>query len=390
MTLLREKRAEQLLMRLLELPGCSGEEGEVMAWLVDQLRQGGVPADSIEFDEAHRRSRHGGRVGNLACRLPGTRRGARRMLLAHADTVPLCRGVRPVRRGDSIAPAASDTALGADDRAGCAVLLATALEVVRGAEPHPPLTFLWTVQEETGLHGAKHVRLGMLGRPRMAFNFDGGPAERVTVGATGGYRIEIDVTGLAAHAGVAPEEGVNAITVASLAIARLHRDGWLGLVERDGRRGTSNIGVIRGGDATNVVTPHVRLRAEARSHDPRFRGRIVRAIQRAFRDAARMTRNREGAAGRVRFDGRLDYEAFKLPDNEPAVLAAEAAVRAIGGEPVRAVSNGGLDANWLTARGIPTVSLGCGQVHVHTTAERMNLVEFRKACAVAMQLARAE
>ena len=115
--------------------------------------------------------------------------------------------------------------------------------------------------------------------------------------------------------------------------------------------------------------------------------RIVREIERAFRDAARRVRNTQGQSGSVQFAGRLDYEAFKLPAGDPSVRAAICAIRRLGGEPITAVSNGGLDANWLTHRGIPTVSLGCGQENMHTTDEAVNLPEFRRACDIAMLLA---
>jgi len=307
--------------------------------------------------------------------------------MAHADTVPLCEGARPVRRGRWIVPADKHTALGADDRGGCAVVLATALELLSGRIDHPPVTFLWTVQEEIGLHGARHARLGMLGRPRLAFNFDGGAAEKLTVGATGAYRLDVHITGMAAHAGNAPEEGVSAISIAALAIAELHREGWHGRIEKKGRHGTSNVGLIEGGEATNVVAPRAVLRAEARSHDPDFRRKIVRIIERAFQRAARNVRSRQGVCGQVRIDRRLDYEAFLLPDDDPSVLAAEEAITRIGGEPLRAVCDGGLDANWMTARGMPTVSLGCGQLGGHTVSERLDLAEFRKACRIALELA---
>jgi tripeptide aminopeptidase len=381
------ENAERLVMELLTIPGESGREGRVMEFLVRKLRQAGAPADAICFDPVHLRSPHGGEVGNLVCKLSGTMRGRRRLLMAHVDTVPLCRGARPVRRGRLIVPADKQTGLGADDRAGVAVVLSAALEILRRRLPHPPLSFCFTVQEELGLYGARYARLKTLGKPRLAFNFDGGPAERVTIGATGGYRMEISVRGVASHAGSAPEEGVSAIAVAALAIARLHQEGWHGRIEKGGRQGTSNVGVIRGGQATNVVAPLVEVRAEARSHDPVFRQRIVRTIQRAFHGAARAVRNRQGVCGEVQITGRADYEAFLLPDNDPSVLTAEAAIFGIGGDPLRAISNGGLDANWMTARAIPTVTLGCGQQNPHTLAERLDLAEFQRACRIALRLA---
>ncbi|HEY4761735.1 MAG TPA: M20/M25/M40 family metallo-hydrolase [Thermoguttaceae bacterium] len=384
------RNAEQLLVELLSIPGGSGREAKVADFITRKLREAGADKKSISTDDAPRRSPIGGEVGNLVFKLPGTISGKRRMLMAHMDTVPLCIGARPVRRGRYLLPADKNTGLGADDRSGTAVLLAVALAILKHGLPHPPLTFFWTVQEEVGLYGARHAKLSLLGRPRLAFNFDGGNADKVTIGATGGYRMDIQIQGLASHAGAAPELGVSAIAIAAMAIAKLHHEGWHGKIEKNGRRGTSNVGIIHGGDATNVVTPYVEVRAEARSHDPRFRRRIIRMIERAFQQAARKVHNAKRQHGSVRISGRLDYESFRLPEDDPSLLAAEAAIRQIGFQPFRVISNGGLDANWLTARGIPTVSLGCGQENFHTPAERLNLPEFHKACRIARQLATAE
>jgi tripeptide aminopeptidase len=381
------KNAESLVMGLLATAGISGREGDVVQFISRRLRQAGAPADAIHIDRPPPSSPIQGETGNLVLRLPGTQPGKRRLLLAHVDTVPLCHGARPIRRGRYIVPADKRTGLGADDRAGAAVLLWVALEMLRHKLPHPPLCFLWTVQEEIGLYGARYARLGLLGRPQLAFNFDGGAADKVTIGATGGYRMQIHIRGVASHAGVGPEKGVSAVTVAALAIAQLHREGWHGRIEKGGRQGTSNVGVIRGGEATNVVTPEVEVRAEARSHDPAFRRKIVHAIEQAFRQAAGEVRNVAGVRGRVRIEGALDYESFRLSNDEPCVTVAEAAVRRCDAQPVRAVSDGGLDANWLTARGIPTVSLGCGQENGHTVSERLDLAEFRRACRIALCLA---
>ena len=382
-----EKQSLKLVMELMAIRGGSGREGAVAEFIRRKLAKAGADDAWIKTDTAHRKTPIDGQQGNLVLKLPGTLRGPRRMLSAHMDTVPICVGCRPVLRGRRVVSADPTTGLGADDRAGAAVVLATALELLRGRVAHPPLTFLWTVQEEIGLHGARHVRLGMLGKPRLAFNFDGGSPEKLTIGATGGYRMTIDVRGVASHAGGAPEEGVSAVAIASLAIADLVENGWHGLVCKGRSEGTSNVGVIEGGAATNVVADHVQVRAEARSHDPKFRRKITEAIEKAFRRAAGKVRSVDGQQGQIQFDGRLDYESFRLPLSAPCVKTAAAAVQICGGDPEYAVANGGLDANWLTARGIPTVSLGCGQKNIHTVKEQLDVALFHQARRIALQLA---
>ena len=382
-------KAFNLVLRLMAVEGKSGEESRVVRFIRSTLKRAGVPDSWVRTDSAHKHTPIRGDTGNLCLKLPGTYKAPRRLLMAHLDTVPICVGSNPVKKGGFVRPGDRNTGLGADDRAGAAVVLHTALELIRRGYPHPPLTFFWTVQEEVGLQGVRHARLEMLGRPKMAFNWDGGSAEKLTVGATGGYRMRIEIRGIASHAGGAPERGVSAIAIAALAIADLQRNGWHGEILKRGKRGTSNVGFIHGGEATNVVTDHVVLRAEARSHDKRFRRRIIREIESAFQRAVREVRAEDGRTGSVDIEGNLDYESFKLIVNEPCVIAAEAAICAMGGTPERAVSNGGVDANWMVARGIPTVTLGCGQLNQHMTSEALDIAEFHEACRIALCLATA-
>lgn len=375
------------VMKLMGIVGKSGQESKVADYVTRALLKGGAQTSFIESDAAHRRSPNGGERGNLVMKLPGTRRGPRRMLSAHLDTVPICVGSQPKRKGNLVKSADPTTGLGADNRAGTAVLLTTALHLLRHRVPHPPLTFCWFVQEEVGLLGARHVSKGLLGKPKLAFNWDGGGPTKLTIGATGGYRMQIEIDGLASHAGGAPEKGISAISIAALAIADLQQHGWHGLIRKGKHSGTSNVGYIEGGEATNVVTDHVAIRAEARSHHPGFRKRIVTAIEKAFRQAVKQVPNNNGKTGKVRIKGRLDYESFRLSRKEPCVQAAEAVVHSLGHRPLLAIANGGLDANWITRHGIPTVSLGCGQANAHTVAETLNIREYQLACQIALQLA---
>ena len=384
-----KKAADDLVMQLMAIRGKSGEEADVAKFIRAQLKAAGAPAKSVTEDTAWKLTPIDGKTGNLIFKLPGTIKAPRRMLMAHMDTVPICVGCQPKKKGNFVKSADPTTGLGADDRAGVAVTLGTALHILKNKIPHPPLTFLWTVQEEIGLHGARHVKLGSLGKPKLAFNWDGGSPAKLTIGATGGYRMNIEIEGQASHAGNAPEKGISAIAIASVAIADLQKNGWHGLIKKRGKSGTTNVGVINGGAATNVVTDLVTIRAEARSHDPVFRKEIVRQIEKAFQSAVKQVKNSSGAVGKVKIEGRLDYESFRLEKDEPAVAAAMAAVKSIGEKPNPQITNGGVDANWLSARGIPTVTLGCGQMNPHMVTETLDLVAYRKACHIARILATA-
>jgi tripeptide aminopeptidase len=380
-------RAERLVLDLMAIAGKSGEEAAVADYIRQKLLVAGAAAASVVTDNAARRALIAGNTGNLIFKLPGTLKGPRRLLTAHMDTVPICVGAQPRVEGVFVRSANPNTGLGADNRAGCAIILSVALEILEHKLPHPPLTFCWFIQEEVGLHGARHTQKSLFGKPAMGFNWDGGACEKLTIGATGGYRMDILIEGIASHAGVSPERGVSAITIAALAIADLQRSGWHGLVQQGSRRGTSNVGLIEGGAATKVVADRVMLKAEARSHDPKFRAKIVAAIERAFRNAAREVKDSQGRRGSAQFRGRLDYEAFCIDAQSDCVRLAEDAVRDIGRTPERVISNGGLDANWLNAHGIPTVTLGCGQLNVHTSSERLDLAAYRDACRIALWLA---
>lgn len=379
--------ALELIETMLAIPGPSGQEAAVQRFIVDQLIDAGADRTWIKTDDAQRRTPIDGECGNLCLCLPGTIDGPRRLLMAHMDTVPICVGCKPVRSDNMITSADPATGLGADNRSGCAVILNAALRILRDGLPHPPLTFLWTIQEEIGLQGARHVDVDMLGAPELGFNFDGGSPNKLTIGATGAYRLNIDIDGIASHAGVRPSDGVSSITVASMAIAKLQADGYLGRIEQPEGKGTANIGTIHGGQATNVLAPKTSLTAEIRSHDSVFRKRVLDRFQSTFEEAVASVTNAAGEHGCVHMESRLDYESFALDDRSVVIQVAEDAVRAVGKEPFHAITDGGIDPNWLNLHGVPTVSFGAGQVNFHTVHEALDIQQFLEACDIAMKLA---
>src|SRR5262245_40702683 len=111
-----DAEALSLVTDLIGIPGRSGEETRVMDFIRGTLAKAGVPESAFTMDDAHRRSPLVGQVGNLVLKLPGTVRGPRRMLAAHTDTVPICVGSRPVKKGGRIVSADKSTGLGGDDR----------------------------------------------------------------------------------------------------------------------------------------------------------------------------------------------------------------------------------------------------------------------------------
>lgn len=388
-------QAVDRLLRFLAVEGVTGQEKAIGQAVVEALREAGVPRRSIGFDRAHERIPLPTETGNLVVRLAGTRPGPRRLFLTHLDTVPLCAGAQPVRKGQRIV-AAGPTALGGDNRTGVACLVTLAVTLLRQRLPHPPLTLLFTVREESGLWGARYVDPADLGHPVEAFNVDGRSASELTIGAVGAVRWQAEVFGRAAHAGVHPEQGVSATLVASLALAEAYRSGWFGKIRRAGQEGTANVGSFGGrdgrcaGEATNVVTDYVLLHGEARSHSPRFVRAIAAAYREAFRTAAARVRDHRGRAARVRFGARLDYHPFRLKPAAPVVRHALAAAEHAGLRPMLRVTNGGLDANWLVRHRIPTVTFGAGQNNPHTVEEFVDLTEFLAACRLALALATRE
>jgi len=382
-----DQTAIKLLTELLSIPGKSGDERAIADLILKKAKAAGVKDSQIKEDKAHQKSPYGGNCGNIIIKLPGTYRAPRRLLMAHIDTVPLCVGARPVRDGDVIRPQDSNTALGGDDRAGATVVLNTLLTILKHNLPHPPLTFYWPVQEEVGLVGARYVSPRDLGQPKLCFNWDGGPADEICIGATGAYNVKVTVHGIASHAGVHPEAGVSAIGTASLAIADLVENGWHGLVVKGKKRGTCNLGIIEGGDATNVVTDQCVIYGEVRSHDEEFRQKILNAVEKAFVKAAKKMKNDSGRTGSIEFEWDLKYPAFLLSRQEAAVQTAEDAVTNLGLKPSLVVGNGGLDANFLSDRGMPTVTLGCGEKNVHTVDEVVIVENFLNGCKLGLELA---
>ena len=260
--------AVEEFMALASLNSPSRREAPVAAYLVNRLREMGL---SPEVDDSAPRS--GSDTGNVIVRVPGNTAGATVLLCAHMDTVGPTEGMVPVLR-DGVITSNGETVLGADDKAGIAIILAALSELLLGDTPHGPIEVVFTVQEEVGLFGATYLNAEL--KADFGYILDGdGPVGNIANQAPSKVDLDFVLEGRAAHAGISPEAGINAIVAAAKAIARL-RTG------RIDAHTTSNVGVISGGKARNIVPDRAEVAVEVRSTDTAKLEREVQAVLDAF------------------------------------------------------------------------------------------------------------
>ena len=375
------------LLDLLTVEGLTGQESKVVEAITEKLISAGCKKAWIKTDDAHKRLGDGFEIGNLIVKLPGTVKAPRIMFSAHMDTVPLCKGAKPVIKGKRIV-AKGNTGLGGDDRSGCAAIVTLVETLLKNKIPHPPITLLFPIAEENGLHGSRMVRFSDLGNPVMGFNLDGRQPNEIVIGAMSAVRWTAEITGHSTHAGLEPHKGISAGLIAAKAMATISENGYFGKIVKGNRTGTSNLGTMHGGEASNQVMDRATLTGECRSHSPAFLEQIVRVYKAAFEQAAKGATNDAGKCGKVKFIVISDYRAFRLKKSEPCVKIASKAVEAIGLKPNPLVMDAGLDANNFNEKGLPTVTLGTGTHKFHQLEEYVDIKEYQMTCAVLVEIAR--
>lgn len=383
--------AVNLVTELIAIPGGPGDEAKIAARIRQELIALGVSPRSIRFDKANQSTVLKSSTGNMVAYLPGLgkfRNAPRRMLSTHMDTVPLCVGAVPKRQSKTRITAAGNTGLGADNRSGCGSILTAVRELTEAAWDHPPLTLLFTVQEEVGLQGAQNLDASMLREPEVSINVDGGDPCEMVYAAIGGRQWRTTIHGIASHAGCHPEDGASAATIFAKAQARLTADGWHGQVKQGRNRGTANIGSVRGGAATNVVMDELVVTGECRSHSKPFLDRMMRTYERAFEDSAKQTKNAAGKCGHIEFEVTNAYPSFRMSKTHPSVKAVERALATLELTPRLRQIDGGLDANCLTGvHGTPAITIGAGAHDIHTVNEYLDIPEYLDACRVLLHVA---
>jgi tripeptide aminopeptidase len=360
-------RLTELFLEFTRIPSPFKYERQMADAVVKLLK-----AVGLEVQEDDTGARTGGEAGNLSCTVMGEGR-PHIALGAHLDTVVPTDRLEPYLGDDGVFRNGRPTILGADDKAAVAALV-HATELLKGSgRPFPSYELLFTVSEEIGLVGSKHLDHKVLDSPFAAVFDSAGPVGGITVKAPSHNTFKATFRGRAAHAGVEPEKGRSAILAAARAIAAME----LGRLDEET---SANIGVIHGGVGTNVVADLCEIEGECRSHDEDKLARVTAAMIDAMQAGA--------AHAGVDVDIALvqEYRAFALTGRSPVVRLSKAALVDMGLEPHMHASGGGSDANILNARGLPTVNLSAGMIHVHGPDEHVSLDDLERLCGLALRM----
>ncbi|WP_061809693.1 tripeptidase T [Rossellomorea vietnamensis] len=359
--MINEERLLNEFLELVQIDSETKEEAEIAKVLTKKFSDLGV---EVFEDDTMGETGHG--AGNLICTLKGNKDGVDTIYFtSHMDTVVPAKGVKPTLKEDGYIYSDGTTILGADDKAGLATMLESVRVLKENNISHGDIQFIITVGEESGLVGAKALDSSLV-KAKYGFALDSdGKVGNIIVAAPTQAKVKATIYGKTAHAGVAPEKGVSAITIAAKAISKMP----LGRIDEET---TANIGRFEGGKATNIVCEQADILAEARSLVPEKMEAQVEKMKAAFTSVA------EEMGVRAEVEVQVMYPGFKFKDGDEVVEVAKRAAKKIGRPSELLTSGGGSDANVIAGFGVPTVNLAVGYEEIHTKSERMPVEELNK------------
>ncbi len=363
--MIAKERLKNTLLTLLSINSPSGQEEGLANYLRERMFSLGF---EVYEDSAGRAI--GKEQGNLICKKKG--RGPFLLFNAHMDTIADTRDLKIVEEG-KILRGIGASILGGDDKAGITAILCAVEAVLEKGGDHNSLEIVFTISEEVGLEGAKYLDYSLL-ESKIGFVLDGGSPQEVIVSAPSHDLLRFLVRGKSAHAGVNPEEGINAIRLASKAIANMR----LGRIDEET---TANIGVIKGGSARNIVPDTVEILGEARSRDEEKLRQQVEHMIKCFEVV-----KEEG--GDVVWEVERSYNMFRLsPSSLPVQLVLQAG-QEIGLDIQLRDGGGGSDANIFNEKGIQSVILGAGAHKPHSPEEFVDLEELEASARMLANIMR--
>jgi tripeptide aminopeptidase len=269
------------------------------------------------------------------------------------------------------------TILGADDKSAIAIILEVMDVILENNLDYPPVEIVFTVCEEIGLLGAKHFDYSLIDS-KFGYILDSTDTNGIVTKAPYANKITIKIYGKAAHAGAEPENGVNAIGVASMAISGLK----LGRIDKET---TCNLGTIKGGVATNIVPEFVEIKGEVRSHNAEKLKVITDNILDAFYTAAKELQN-DSDLPRIDAVVENDFPNTDIPEDHEAIVLAKKAAANLGVTLESKTIGGGADANIFFGKGIVAGVLGTGMTNVHTLDECIDIKDMENSAKLVLEI----
>ncbi len=359
---INRERLARTFTQLCEIDSPSRREGRLAMHLRAVFTELG--AESVVEDNSA--SQTGSDCGNLIVRFSGNTSGEPIFFACHMDTVEPGCGIEVLRVGD-LFTSRGDTILGGDDKSGIAAVIEMIRVLAEEKLSHGPIEVLLTTCEEIGLLGAKHLDHTLL-RAGSGYALDSTGINKIIVGAPAANRLKIKVHGIAAHAGLNPEQGVSALCLAARAIADLR----LGRLDE---QSTANFGLIYGGVATNIIPDLITIEGEVRSHSAARLKDYTREIETTFQNVVWSWADQTGIGRHPSVDIHVEqeYPALSLEDDDPVLVRLRRAGDLLERELLFQVAGGGSDANILNSYGFKTAIVATGMEKVHTCDECLDL-----------------
>ena len=358
--MINTKRLTDSFCSLVAIDSLSFKEEKMVKYLNERLLGLGIKP-------------HTDKTGNIYAFVKGSLSGDAVLFCAHTDTVAPGIGKRAVVHPDGKITSNGDTVLGADDMSGVAAILEM-LEVLKENNiPHRDTELLFPSAEEVYIKGSSAFDFSAV-KAKTAYVLDlDGNIGNAAYAAPSLISFEINVKGRAAHAGFAPEDGINAAAAAAEAVTML-KQGRVDDIS------TLNIGIISGGTATNIVPAYCSVKGELRSLDHKNALGILNQVKAAFETAAQ----KYGAEVEIKHC--TDLTAYRTDPNGRAAEQYKAACRKCGIEPELVTTFGGSDNNSLALHGIEGLVLSAGYHNAHTCGEYIYIKDMEALTRIILNL----
>lgn len=375
--IVNQKRILEEFTKLVTFDTESFHESEIAEYLKEKLRKLGLKVyedqarASLQKNDPTRLNA----ASNLYGYLKGNQKGEPVLFSAHMDTVKPGIGKKAVVHEDGVITSDGNTVLGADDVSGIVAILEALENIKEKKLSHPDIEVLFTVAEEPYCEGSRYIEYDRL-KAKKGYVLDlTGPIGRIAIAAPTIISIEVHIKGKAAHAGFAPEQGINALTIAANALSKLKT----GHTNEDT---TLNFGVIIGGQGRNIVPDDIYLEGEIRSFNPDNAREEVVHVEETFRNEA------AELGGEIEISMKEHIKAYSIKEEHPVVKRFAKALleKERCRMPECIVTYGGSDANRLNANGISTVVMACGMENCHTKEEYTNIEELIKSAELTLKL----